>query len=382
MLNLHEHLIYDRAQIKVPATYLHRNEWRKGLNSKPEYDPPPLGGNALIRVELRHLLHGVTTVAAAESDDGLIRNLATFKEPDGRVAATVTTFPLGDQHQLGFGADNCDYPRQPSPDDISTRSYIAHLDEGTTAAARQELRCLWKFGWEHDPRLAVVHGIELEDADIASLATAHQSVIWSPRSNLALYGQTTPIDKLVKANVKVALGTDWSSTGGSDIQSEAKCALDYAAANDQTQVTYDRLLSMVTTTAARTANLGGTLGDIVVDGWGDLLVVEERGGPAESLLGGGAERIDSVFISGKAVLMPDTWNVPHASRCETLPDVCGAAKVVCGVPKEVTLTSLLTPDSRRVPLWRCGEPPSDPVCTLSRPGGTSDVMAVAPSRAR
>jgi cytosine/adenosine deaminase-related metal-dependent hydrolase len=363
LINLHEHLVYDHAQINVRARYLHRNEWRKGLNGKPRYDPAPLPGNPVTRVELRHLLHGTTSIAAAESQHGLARNLNALELHAGVVAVTSSTFPLEDQHQPGFGVEECDYDGKPEPGDIDTPSFIAHLAEGTTAAATHELRCMWKFGWENDPRLAVAHGIRLEDADIATLARSRQSVIWSPRSNLALYGQTAPVGKLIRAKVKVAIATDWSSTGSTDLQSEARCALDHAAAIGETEIGYDRLLAMVTRDAARAANLGNRLGELRVGHWADLLIVRQHGSVSESVLGGGAERFEGVFIAGRAVVRPDRWTaIPDARRCETLSDVCGEAKTVCGLPSGRSLASELGRIRGRAAPWRCGAPQPDPVC--------------------
>lgn len=371
LINLHEHLVYDHSQIAVDAHYVHRNEWRKGLNAKPRYDPAPLSGQPITRVELRHLLHGTTSIAAAESQSGLTRNLNTVELPDGALAVTASTFPLEDQRRNGYDAGDCDYDGRPEPDDIDTPSFIAHLAEGTTVDAAEELRCMWKFGWKNDPRLAIVHGIRLDDADIATLAKAQQSVIWSPRSNLALYGATTPIGKLIRSRVKVAISTDWSSTGSADLQSEAQCALDHAASIGEAEITRERLFAMATRDAARAANLGNRLGELKSGHWADLLIVRQNGTVAESVLGGGAERIEGVVIAGKVVVRPPTWKLAGAKRCETLPDVCGEAKIVCGVPRGQTLASQLGAVPGRIPLWRCGAPPRDPVCARTMPAPES-----------
>ncbi len=74
------------------------------------------------------------------------------------------------------------------------------------------------------------------------------SLIWSPRSNLELYGSTADVAAAKAAHVKIALAPDWSPTGSDGLLAE----LNYAAAWNDTQTPHpftDReLVAMATST--------------------------------------------------------------------------------------------------------------------------------------
>ncbi len=57
------------------------------------------------------------------------------------------------------------------------------------------------------------------------------NLIWSPRSNLELYGSTADVAAAKAAHVKIALAPDWSPTGSDGLLAE----LNYAAAWNDTQ---------------------------------------------------------------------------------------------------------------------------------------------------
>ena len=76
------------------------------------------------------------------------------------------------------------------------------------------------------------------------------SLIWSPRSNLELYGSTADVAAAKAAHVQMALSPDWSPTGSDGLLAE----LNYAAAWNDTQTPHpftDReLFAMATSTPA------------------------------------------------------------------------------------------------------------------------------------
>ncbi len=63
------------------------------------------------------------------------------------------------------------------------------------------------------PALAGIHCAALNAGDFAVMAKHHGSIIWSPLSNLLLYGGTTDIKAARAAGVSIALGSDWSPSG-------------------------------------------------------------------------------------------------------------------------------------------------------------------------
>jgi cytosine/adenosine deaminase-related metal-dependent hydrolase len=82
----------------------------------------------------------------------------------------------------------------------------------------------------------IVHGVALESADFAAMAAAPPAradgvgdghgakLVWSPLSNLLLYGRTTAIHEALAAGVLISLGTDWTPSGSPNLLTELKVA--------------------------------------------------------------------------------------------------------------------------------------------------------------
>jgi cytosine/adenosine deaminase-related metal-dependent hydrolase len=71
---------------------------------------------------------------------------------------------------------------------------------------------------------AVIHAIPVTAPVAALFRQRGSSVIWSPRSNVDLYGNTAPVTLLDRAGVMVALGTDWILSGSMNLLRELRCA--------------------------------------------------------------------------------------------------------------------------------------------------------------
>ncbi|AMY09600.1 S-triazine hydrolase [Luteitalea pratensis] len=82
----------------------------------------------------------------------------------------------------------------------------------------------------------VLHGVGLEPQDFVEMAHARPAradgagdgrgakLVWSPLSNLLLYGTTTAIYDALAAGVLVSLGTDWAPSGSANLLTELKVA--------------------------------------------------------------------------------------------------------------------------------------------------------------
>ena len=54
------------------------------------------------------------------------------------------------------------------------------------------------------------------------------SIVWSPLSNLLLYGATARVDEAKRAGVRIGLGSDWSPSGSKNLLGELKVAWLYS----------------------------------------------------------------------------------------------------------------------------------------------------------
>ncbi len=102
------------------------------------------------------------------------------------------------------------------------RSFLYHLSEGTSAALRTEFSDLdaAACAGEH---LVGIHSTALTAADFAAWSPPG-AVVWSPFSNLWLYGATTDVLAARTHGHLVCLGSDWSPSGTRNILGELKVA--------------------------------------------------------------------------------------------------------------------------------------------------------------
>jgi 5-methylthioadenosine/S-adenosylhomocysteine deaminase len=70
----------------------------------------------------------------------------------------------------------------------------------------------------------IVHGTALEASDFAAMRAAGAKLVWSPLSNLLLYGKTANVSEALARGVLVSLGTDWAPSGSPTLLEELKVA--------------------------------------------------------------------------------------------------------------------------------------------------------------
>lgn len=120
----------------------------------------------------------------------------------------------------------------------------------------------------------VVHGCGIDPANPAHvqfLVERDISIVWSPTSNLLLYGDTLDVDALIQSGVNVALGSDWSPSGSKHVWDEAKFARRFLQSVGAAVSDAD-VFRMVTANAGRC--LGAGLGQIREGAFADLFIVE------------------------------------------------------------------------------------------------------------
>lgn len=123
--------------------------------------------------------------------------------------------------------------------------------------------------------LALVHGCGIDTTNAAHLdflAERGIAIVWSPVSNLLLYGDTLDVEPLMRAGLTVALGSDWSPSGSKHVWEEAKFARRFLEAIGSAVSDAD-IFSMVTVNPARA--LGNrALARIEEGACADLFIVE------------------------------------------------------------------------------------------------------------
>lgn len=310
LLDLHGHPEYNVfAPWEPPETYANRGEWRASkeyarLVKEPygKLKDAKLVPTLTRYAEIRALVGGVTAVQGAAVspqllEESLVRNL------DRRI--------LG-QHRARSIVD-LDRVR---PDDLtSLRDDLAnnrvdavfiHLAEGVDDSSRAELELL-KTMKLLVPQAVVIHGTALTDAQLQELAGAGAKLVWSPQSNLRLYGATTQAKRAREIGLKVGLGADWVPSGSLSTLDELRVARQQLAlqgAPDDPKA----LVGMVTWDAAAIAGLGGRLGDLQPGMPADVTVLERaHDDPFESVLRSDPSSVQLVAIGGNVVYARSDW---------------------------------------------------------------------------
>jgi hypothetical protein len=210
------------------------------------------------------------------------------------------------------------------------RSLMVHLAEGKPDdpeaqgefAKFEKLKLLM-------PGLAIVHGTALSTADFDAMKAAGAGLVWSPRSNMELYGETTNIVTARRHGLDIAIAPDWSLTGSSGILQE----LAYTRANFS-EVSAQELTLMATSAPARIARLEDKIGRLAAGLYADLLVLADRKreSPYESIVTAGPADVLLAVVGGRAVY-GDTALMQQLHPAGTLQQIS-----VCGTDKSLDLT--------------------------------------------
>jgi 5-methylthioadenosine/S-adenosylhomocysteine deaminase len=163
------------------------------------------------------------------------------------------------------------------------------------------------------PRLLAVHMTQLNDKEIAAFATAGGHVLHCPESNLKLASGFCPVDKLIKAGVNVALGTDGAASNNDlDMFGEMQSAalLAKAVSGDATSVPAAAALRMATLNGARALDLDTETGSLLPGKSADITAVYLGGietqpvyDPVSHLVyAAGRENVTDVWVAGRHLL--------------------------------------------------------------------------------
>jgi 5-methylthioadenosine/S-adenosylhomocysteine deaminase len=113
-----------------------------------------------------------------------------------------------------------------------------------------------------------IHAVQVDDAGISQLAESGAAVAHCPVSNVAHGHGTAPIADMLRAGIRVGLGTDSEvSVGRLDMLAEARAARALAG------LTAELALELCTLGGARALGLASETGSLRVGKWADCVVV-------------------------------------------------------------------------------------------------------------
>lgn len=327
LIDLHDHISYNyfprfsdtifkgratrfanRYEWQRDAAYLKFRQWRNDSLAWRE-----IGMQAFAAYgEIRELVGGTTAVASRDPrasgwETALVRNLY------GRVAWNGSSSRIG--YQVFF-LDRHKLRQEPplfEPGEFATASIrasdvcILHLCEGRRddPDTQKEFEVFAEWARNNPAqarKLILVHLVGLTEAQFKTLATLGITrAVWSPYSNMVLYGETMDVYAALDAGFTISLGTDWYPTGTDSLFDEFRYAYHLIRKGHKglQGISSDKLLAMLL--ANPTIMLGPemTLGTIREGAPADLVVIPNTGkGLMDSILEADVDTIQLVTIAG------------------------------------------------------------------------------------
>ena len=308
LIELHNHLSYDALPLwQVPQRFDNRGQWMRHRDYRRFVSGPAAvlgrtGGflEAVVRyVEAKCLVGGVTTsqgmtlasnMGIRRFYKGLVRNV----EDGGDEALPPAGTRVADVESGNARAFLAALERKRGA------SLLLHLAEGVDEAAREHFTSL-RIGpgeWAITPALAGIHCAGLSGRDFQIFRARGGSMVWSPLSNLLLYGGTADIQRAADERLPIALGSDWSPSGSKNLLGELKVAWLLSEARGGVFSPRD-LVAMATINPARILKWDTAVGSIEAGKRADLIAVDgRRGDPYEHLLKARETALTLVAIDG------------------------------------------------------------------------------------
>lgn len=318
LMDLHNHFVYNVLPLwVVPKRYANRTAW-PGHKEYTERISLPLRAlasdagtsRALVRyVETKAIFGGTTTGQGirtringkARLFHGVLRNAE--ETDDSRLPEAGSNVP---------NLFATDAKIKAFANSLQKRSaYFYHLAEGTDDPANQTFQLLKEFQLLQ-PSLVGIHSLGLHAEDLNALAAAGAKVVWSPFSNLLLYGQTLDLKALRASGVTFSLGCDWSPSGSTNLLQELKVAQfvarQQAAPGEPPLFSDEELVRAVTSEAARVVAWEQWLGSLEAGKFADILAVAGTDGdPYTHLIQAVESQIRLVVIHGTARYGDTQW---------------------------------------------------------------------------
>ncbi|MCV6638927.1 TRZ/ATZ family hydrolase [Candidatus Albibeggiatoa sp. nov. NOAA] len=162
------------------------------------------------------------------------------------------------------------------PMHIHVHETAHEVDEAVKNQGERPLSRLHKLGLV-DSSLLNVHATQLEQDEIELLAKQGAHVVHCPESNLKLASGFCPVDKLLKAGVNVALGTDGTASNNDlDMLGEMRTAalLSKGISGNASSVPAHEALRMATLNGAKALGIDDVTGSLEIGKSADIVALD------------------------------------------------------------------------------------------------------------
>ena len=320
LIDLHNHLHYNHIplwdfevhlndeQKSAEGGYTNRGQWGDNYDYGPSITWMKgnvqsntrwgMASEQMKYAEVQAIAGGVTAVQGSPSGDDawdstLSRNVELYNfGQDKIVTCAVCEWYKSTYNSQGKINDMADGDLE---------AWFIHLAEGVDQTSRDEFDLLSSKGLLQQPTV-VIHGTALIPSQFAEMAAIDSNLVWSPLSNLLLYGNTTDVRAADNAGVKISIAPDWGPSGSKSNLHELKVADLWNSKVMDNHFTNFELAEMVTTNPAAAAKWQNHVGQIKAGMVADMVVMDTfHDDPYRNLI----EAIDAdvrlTIVQGKAL---------------------------------------------------------------------------------
>ena len=328
-IDAHNHVAYNfLPKWTPPKLYQRRAQWQATQSYKvfkkpyDELKEKGLTCEIIKYGEIKALISGVTTIQGTSPGSSCIRVLIRNAENQNKLglkSSHIRTYILAISSFEGTIDWNV------------TKSFVVHLAEGldTDDRSRNEFNILKQKGL-FTGQTAIIHGTAFREAEFKEMAQVGAKLIWSPQSNLVLYGKTTNIRLALQQGVLVSLGVDWNPSGSDNIFDELRVAAQVNESQFDNAIADSDWIKMITVNPSKALALDSEIGKLAQGLKADITVLQSKNSdPHQSLLNTHLQDVQMVWVGGnllygnKAIL-----EKVKPAQCEAL-TVHGSEKRVC-----------------------------------------------------
>ena len=347
-VDLHNHPLYNVIPRWQPGVLFdNRYKWRNDPRYKAAIAAPQ---NMLMKAggvcdadefsEVKALIGGTTSIIGTSNYGtvpacfgGLARNLdlATGFYPRGAAERIRNEIGMEDQDDIAHDMTPqkaAEIRGQLAHGDLDLLAI--HIGEGKRSdpLSKGELDLLDKAQLLTN-RTVIVHGVALDTAGFARLHKVGASLVWSPRSNMELYGETTDLGAARAAQVPVALAPDWSPSGSDNSLAEIRYAAALDAAKSGVALTPKDLFEMATIVPAKIAHIDDRVGTLAPGLYADLFMIAgDPAKPYDALVQSQPGTLDLVMVAGEPIFgTRDNLTTLGVPNTEALA-VCGSTRAL------------------------------------------------------
>ena len=319
MLDLHNHLHYNQAPLWDMTPHLpenNRNAWG-GYNNRYEWKNHPdyseqvtkpkmlvhsgpywnMESQAMKYIEMKSLVGGATAAQGGPSnpDDSyatiLSRNIEDYNFGRDEIHTKVTELTsdyVGNHIKTGNASGELD-------------AWFIHIAEGVDEQSRAEFDILVQNNLLVG-ELVLIHGVALGQQEFTQMANVGATLVWSPLSNLLLYGQTADVAAAKAAGVHITLAPDWAPSGSKSPLHELKVADLWDDEMLGDIFTDYEMVEMVTSGAALATNWQNEVGTLEAGKAADLVVIDNiHANPYRNLINAIDPDVRLTVVGGLAV---------------------------------------------------------------------------------